>query len=69
MVTDKELQKLQDPLVCQDVQSVSCQRVNDRKSVDLVLQQRRHGVVQAVTGQTESVSTLAAANGEENSEH
>lgn len=54
--THKELEELEDPLVCQDVESVSCQRVDDRKSVDLVLEQRRHGVIQAAAGQTVSVS-------------
>lgn len=60
--THKELQELQDPLMRQDVESVSCQRVDDRKSVDLVLQQRRHGVIQAATGQMEPLRLALAAS-------
>lgn len=42
----KKLQELENPLVCQDVECVSRQRVDYRQSVDLVPQQRRHCVVQ-----------------------
>lgn len=36
----KKLQELEDPLVCENIERVSSQRVNYRQSVDLVLQQR-----------------------------
>lgn len=48
--THKELEELEDPLVSEDVEGVPCQRVDHRQSVDLILQQRRHGVIQTETG-------------------
>lgn len=35
--THKELQKLEDSFVCQDVEGIATDRVDDRKSMDLVL--------------------------------
>lgn len=39
----EELQELEDPLVSQDVESVPADGVDDRKTVDLVLDQRVDG--------------------------
>lgn len=30
----------------EDVECIPCKRINNRQSVDLVLQQRRHGIIQ-----------------------
>lgn len=43
MQTYKELQELEYPLVRQDVEGVSADRVDDRKSMDFVLYQRIDG--------------------------
>ena len=35
-LTYEELQELQDPLVCEDIQGIACHRVNDGKSMDFI---------------------------------
>lgn len=59
-VTYKKLQELQNPLVSENVKRVPCQRVDHRKSVDLILQQRRHRIVQTATGRRDNDVTLSA---------
>lgn len=39
-MTHKKLQELENSLVCEDVKGVSCQGVDHRQPVDLILQQR-----------------------------
>lgn len=34
--THKQLQELEDPLVCEDVKCIPCDRVNDRQTVNFV---------------------------------
>lgn len=47
--THKQLEELEDPLVCEDVKCVSCDWVNDRQAVNFVFDERVHGVKQAAT--------------------
>lgn len=43
--THKKFEELEDPLVGEDVERVSCQRVYHRQPVDLVLDQRRYSII------------------------
>lgn len=47
--THKQLEELEDPLVCEDVKCVSCDWVNDRQAVNFVFDERVNGVKQAAT--------------------
>lgn len=47
--THKKLQKLENPLVCENVKCVPRQGVNHRQSVDLILQQRWYSIIQTGT--------------------
>lgn len=48
--THKQLQELEDTLVCQDVECVSGVRIDDRQPVDLVPNQRGDSIKQARRG-------------------
>jgi hypothetical protein len=43
--THKQLEELEDPLVCEDVEGITADRVDDGQPVDLILDQRIHSVV------------------------
>lgn len=49
----KDVEELEDALVCEDVQHVSRRRVDDRQPMDLVLQQGVDGIKQ--TGETTKI--------------
>lgn len=51
--THKQLEELEDPLVCEDVKCVSCDWINDRQAVDFVFDECVHSIKQAATQHTQ----------------
>lgn len=51
--THKQLEELEDPLVCEDVKCVSCDWINDRQAVNFVFDERVHSIKQAATQHTQ----------------
>lgn len=51
--THKQLEELEDPLVCEDVKCVSCDWINDRQAVNFVFDERVHSIKHAATQHTQ----------------
>lgn len=46
--THKQLEELEDPLVCENIKCISCDGVNDRQAVNFVFDEGVHCIKQAV---------------------
>lgn len=53
--THKQLEELEDPLVCEDVKCISCDWINDRQAVNFVFDERVHSIKQAATQHTHNL--------------
>lgn len=52
-MTHKKLEELEDPLVCENIKCIPCDRVNDRQAVNFVFDEGVDCVKQAATQHTE----------------
>lgn len=50
--THKKLEELEDPLVCENIKCIPCDRVNDRQAVNFVFDEGVHCLKQAARQHT-----------------